>query len=121
MKIKYNCNKCPAYCCSYELIETTEKDIKRLAKTFELEHDQAKKRFTRFDKGSQTQVLRHRRDEHFGSVCRFLDKDSRQCTIYRSRPKICRDFPGTRRCGYYEFLKHERRTQDDPDWIATTR
>ena len=28
--------------------------------------------------------------------------------------------PGDGRCGYYDFLAFERRTQDDPEFIATT-
>ena len=41
-------------------------------------------------------------------------------TVYEARPAICRDFPGGRRCGYYDFLKFERHHQDDPDFIALT-
>lgn len=121
MKTHFNCNKCPAYCCSYDLIPTTDADIRRLAKHFGISNDQARRRFTRSDKDSDSRVLRHVEDEHFGTVCRFLDQDTRQCSIYKVRPRICRDFPGRPRCGYYEFLKFERRAQDDPDWIATTR
>ena len=50
----------------------------------------------------------------------FLDKETRNCTIYEGRPKICREFPTQKRCGYYEFLIWEREVQDDPDWVATT-
>ena len=32
----YNCNNCPAYCCSYEEIVITKSDIKRLASWFEI-------------------------------------------------------------------------------------
>ena len=39
-KIKYDCLKCTGYCCSYDRIEVSEKDIKRLAKHFGVtEHD----------------------------------------------------------------------------------
>jgi hypothetical protein len=50
----------------------------------------------------------------------FLDQETRACTIYEGRPKICREFPTQARCGYYEFLKFERDNQDDPNWVATT-
>ena len=65
-------------------------------------------------------VLRHQADDYFGSICRFLDAETRHCTVYKARPGICRDFPGTRRCGYWEFLKFERSSQEDPEYVATT-
>ena len=118
--LSYNCDRCPAYCCTYPRIEVKKRDLKRLAKHFELSFDQAKKRFTKkgHDKGEI--ILRHREDEHFATACMFLDPDSRNCTIYEARPKICRDFPGTRRCGYYDFLTFERRALEDPDHISVT-
>jgi hypothetical protein len=100
-------------------------DISRLAKHFKLTDAQATKRFTR--KGSKEegadkrpQVLRHQEDEHFGSICWFFDTEKRRCTIYEARPGICREYPGRKRCGYYEFLKFERDAQEDPDYIAIT-
>ena len=30
----YSCSKCPAYCCSYPLIEITKRDLARLARHF---------------------------------------------------------------------------------------
>ena len=39
---------------------------------------------------------------------------------YKARPAICRSYPGSGRCGYYDFLSFERRAQDDPEWVATT-
>ena len=61
-----------------------------------------------------------KKDEHFGTVCRFLDSETRNCTIYKARPKVCREFPGKGRCGYYEFLKFERDAQEDEEHIALT-
>ena len=50
----------------------------------------------------------------------FLDQEKRQCTIYDARPGVCRIFPESSRCGYYEFLKFEREQQGDPDYVALT-
>ena len=116
----YNCSKCPAYCCSYERITVTRADLKRLAKHFGLKFLDARRKLTKDGEERGERVLRHRSDEHFGSVCRFLDPETRRCTVYEARPRICRDFPGATSCGYYDFLKFERSAQDDPDWIATT-
>ena len=33
--------------------------------------------------------------------------------------EACRTYPGGR-CGYYDFLAFERRTQEDPEYISTT-
>ena len=46
-KIKYDCSKCPGYCCSYPRIEVKNSDLKRLARHFNLDVDKAEKRFTR--------------------------------------------------------------------------
>ena len=120
MSRKYNCNKCPAYCCSYARIIVTDKDIKRLAKHHGLSTQEARKKFTKKGEEPGERILRHQVDPHFTTICRFLDQKTRGCTIYEARPGICREFPGKGRCGYYDFLTFERRAQEDPDWISTT-
>ena len=50
----------------------------------------------------------------------LLDQEKRRCTVYEARPGVCRKYPDSNRCGYYDFLKFEREAQDDPNWIATT-
>lgn len=95
-------------------------DIKRLAKHFGLTVEQARRRFTKKGDEESPRVLRHKADDYYGTACRFLDSETRGCTIYEARPEICRDFPNRKRCGYYEFLKHERETQEDPEWVSTT-
>ncbi len=119
-KQKYDCLKCTAYCCTYTHIPTTKSDIKRLAKYFDVTEAQAKRKFTAKGDKETPRVLRHTEDEHFESSCMFLDPETRNCTIYEGRPKICRDFPTQKRCGYYDFLMFEREVQDDPNWVATT-
>ena len=116
----FNCARCSAYCCSYPVIELTKKDLRRLAKHFGLSLEAATKKFTKRNSSGKKRIMRHRDDEHFGTVCRFLDRETRRCTVYEARPQICQDFPGTRRCGYYDFLTFERRLLRDPEHIATT-
>lgn len=116
----YNCLKCVAYCCTYTHIPVTKRDVKRLAKHHDLTEAQAARQFTKKGDKENPRVLKHADDKHFGTACMFLDQKTRQCTIYESRPQICRDFPTQSRCGYYEFLKFEREVQDDPKWVATT-
>ena len=120
MKIKYDCLKCPAYCCSYDHIPTTKTDIKRLAKHFDVSYEKAERKFTKKGDKESPRVLRHTEDEHFTSTCMFLNKETRNCGIYSARPKICRDFPDEARCGYYDFLTFEREHQEDDEWVATT-
>jgi Fe-S-cluster containining protein len=112
----YNCSKCTAYCCSYDHIELSAKDLERLARHFGLSVRAATERFTkRVEDGDR--VLRHQKDHIFKSVCIFLDKEKRCCTIYDARPKVCRAYPYVNHCGYYYFLRFERRHSDDPEMI----
>ncbi len=120
LKPFYNCDRCPAYCCSYPRIVVGKRDLTRLAKHFEISEAAVREKYTKRGDEDGERVLRHKGDEHYGSVCRFLDSHTRRCTIYHARPGICREFPGGRRCGYYDFLKFERDAQDDPNFISTT-
>jgi len=115
---KYNCTKCPGYCCSYPLIAITKRDVERLGRHFGLDFETARAKFTKIDSGEKY-VLRRKADEHFGRICCFFDTDKRRCTIYEARPSTCRDYPG-KSCGYYEFLKFERSWQEDPKAVAST-
>lgn len=114
-KLSYDCLKCPAYCCSYDRISVEERDIRRLARHFDVDVETARARFTKMREGER--VLRHQKDKIYGSVCMFLDIKTRRCTIYNARPGVCHEYPDRPRCGYYEFLRWERRHQDDPEYI----
>jgi uncharacterized protein len=116
---QFNCSNCPAYCCTYDYIEVTDRDLRRLARHFELEPEEAESRFTKRSSDDEMRVMRHQKDRTFGSACRFLDLETRQCTIYDARPTICRTYPGTGRCGFYDFLCSERRSQEDPDYVPS--
>jgi len=115
-KLTYDCSKCPAYCCSYDHIEVTDSDLNRLAKHFDMTTKEAEKKFTKIVEKTD-RVLRHKDDEIYGTVCRFLDQETRRCTVYEARPKVCRTYPDRSRCGYYDFLKWERTFQDDEEFV----
>ena len=116
----YHCDKCPAFCCTYSEIEVTARDIERLARRFSLTAAQAEERFTKPDAKGKVRILRHRKDKVFDSTCMFLDQDKRRCTVYEARPGVCRKYPDSSRCGYYDFLRFEREQQGDPDLVALT-
>ena len=120
-RVRYDCSRCPGYCCSYPRIEVKAADVKRLAKHFDLTVEQAERRFTRLYKaeGGAERILRHQKDEIYGTVCRFFDTEERRCTIYTARPAVCRQYPNGSRCGYYEFIQFERKHQDDPNFIPS--
>ena len=125
MKPRYDCSSCPGYCCSYPRIELRGGDLKRLARHLGISKKKTRKRYCK-PAGSQETgedcigVLRHQEDEIFGTVCIFFDRKARSCGVYDARPRICRDYPGQKKCGYYEFLRFERKAQEDPDYIALT-
>lgn len=114
----YDCAKCPAYCCSYEQIDITRRDAKRLAQHLGMDVETFLARHTRVDEGLV--ILKHKRDSVYGSICQFLDSKTRRCTVYEARPHTCRDYPERPVCGYYEFLRWERRHQGDPEFVPTT-
>jgi Fe-S-cluster containining protein len=116
----FNCSRCPAYCCSYSRIPVQPSDVRRLARHLGVGPETAARKFTKKGEEPGEIILRHQPDKIFGTVCRFLDTDTRRCTVYDARPAICRTYPGTARCGYYDFLCFERRAQEDPEYIPTT-
>lgn len=118
LRLKYDCSKCPAYCCSYKRIDVNKIDLARLAKFFGITPEKAERKYTKIKEGDR--VLRHKKDKYYGTVCQFLDSETRKCTIYLARPAVCRQYPEENRCGYYEFLSWERDHQDDQDFVPLT-
>lgn len=119
LPVFYSCQRCPAFCCTYPQIETTKRDIKRLAKRFGISEEKARRKFTKKGVDKGTRVLRHRDDEIFDSACMFLDEETRGCTVYEHRPTPCREYPGAVRCGYYDFLSAERGRHEEDDLVIT--
>jgi Fe-S-cluster containining protein len=120
VRVKYSCDKCPAYCCTYSDIEVGKRDIARLARHFGIDYERAEERFTKMDPEKGVRLLRHRKDKIFDSTCMFLDQEKRRCGVYEARPGTCRKYPDSPRCGYYEFLKFEREQQGDEEYVALT-
>lgn len=119
-KTYYNCLDCPAYCCSvYERVQVTPRDVRRLATYFNVSEEIALARFTKtYEK---ERVLRRKADPVLGQACHFLNLETRRCTIYHARPAVCRQFPDTTRCAYYDLLKFERQQQGDPDALPLVK
>ncbi len=120
-KLGYDCSKCPAYCCTYDWILVTKRDVARLAAAFKVSYEEAEKKFTKYVEEYGHRVLRHRKDRVFKSRCMFLHPTSRKCSVYKHRPQTCRAFPEEKRCGYYDFLTWERNHQDDESFIPFER
>jgi uncharacterized protein len=118
-KKKYDCLKCPGYCCSYPVIEVKDRDAKRIAKHFGLSLQVAERKYFKSAHGYK-RVMRRKADKLFGKICQFFDTKARRCTIYEARPSTCREFPGDDNCGYWDFLAFERETQKDETYISTT-
>jgi Fe-S-cluster containining protein len=101
------------------VITVEKRDAERLARHLGLSVGEVERKYTRSAHGLK-RVMRRKKDEHFGRICRFFDTKRRNCTIYEARPRACRAYPTKPRCGYYDFLKFEREHQQDPDYVATT-
>jgi uncharacterized protein len=121
LPVLYSCDHCPAYCCSYEQILVEPSDMRRLGRRFGLTAEEASRKFTKPGYDDGTRILKHRRDRIYGTACMFLDRRTRRCTVYEHRPEVCRDFPGRRRCHYFEFLQHERKAQEDEALVVRAR
>jgi len=119
LRKSYDCAKCPGYCCSYPIIQLNKRDIERLARYFGISVREAKKKYT-VPREDEPMTMRRKADEHFGRICQFFDSEKRNCTIYEARPLACRGYPEVAHCGYYEFLKFERRLQEDKELVAST-
>ena len=118
LPVFYDCLNCPSYCCTYPRIPVTRRDIQRLAKHFDIDEQQARTDFTKPGWTSRERVMRHQPDEVYGTACRFLDLETRLCSVHKARPSVCRGHPDGPNCGYYTFLMSERRDQDDPTAVA---
>jgi Fe-S-cluster containining protein len=115
-RIHFDCSKCPAFCCSvYERVSVTKRDISRMAKYFKLTVEQTIRRHTKLH-GTE-RVLRRSADPILGESCKFLNRETRGCTIYHARPNVCREYPAKNRCAYYDLLTFERVQQGDPNVI----
>lgn len=118
--LKYDCDKCVAYCCSiYERVQVGPRDIRRLAAHFGVTPEVATARYTKLF--GKERILRRRADRLFGQACMFLNQDTRKCTIYDARPGTCRAFPTTSRCAYFDLIQFEREQQNDPDVIPLVK
>jgi len=115
-RVYFDCSKCPAFCCAiYERVEVKQRDLNRLAKFFGVSIETARRRYTKMHDGER--VLRRTKDTIFDEACMFLDRETRGCTIYHGRPKVCREYPARSRCSYYDLLQFERKQQGDPNVI----
>jgi hypothetical protein len=92
-------------------VQVTKRDINRLARHFDVDFETAVRRFTTTYNGER--ILRRKKDPIFGEACKFLDPETRRCTIYNARPLTCREFPARERCAYYDLLAFERNQQND--------
>jgi uncharacterized protein len=116
----YNCVECPAFCCSvYERVQVTRRDIRRLAKHFGVTEEVATARYTKMY--AKERVLRRKRDHLFGTACQFINPETRGCGIYNARPAVCREFPLTKRCAYWDLYQFEKDQQDDPETLPLVK
>ena len=52
-RIRFDCSKCPAFCCSvYERVQTNRRDVARLARHFGITYEQAERPYAGFARAS---------------------------------------------------------------------
>lgn len=109
---KFDCTDCVAFCCSGNFrVAVTAVEVARLSLRLGLGPAEFKSRYTT---DGATLVQKH--DEVFGKACVFLDLEARHCTIYSSRPDVCKVWPRPEhaapgaegRCGYYDLYAYVR-------------
>jgi len=96
--VRFKCHHC-SYCCTAVVCLPTPWDVIRIVRATEfLEFPTpeevsgvAKSDLTWLECKGQRYVMALRRDEKEG--CYFLDTKKRRCSIYESRPILCRLFP----------------------------
>ena len=89
-----DCMKC-ANCCKTTGPLFTDKDISKIAKHLSLKPSEFTEEYLQIDED---------KDYILKSVpCAFLGKDN-YCSIYKFRPKACREFPHTDRIKQYQLL-----------------
>ncbi len=91
-QVLFQCMNC-SECCrgeGYSLVD--QEDLQRIARSFGLSNPEAEARFTDPDpeKREGYRILKNTGPER---NCCFLDTSAHRCTIYESRPQICRTFP----------------------------
>lgn len=109
---KFDCTDCVAFCCSnvYQ-VSLTAVDVARLSFDGAMGPAEFKSRYT-----TDGFTLKQVPDPLFGTACVFLDQEARRCTIYNSRPAVCRVWPRPEhaapgaegRCGFYDLYAHLR-------------
>jgi Fe-S-cluster containining protein len=110
-EVLFDCIECPAFCCGfYGRVIVEDSDVERMAQELQIPFAEAEKRFTRTVDGER--LLRRRKDHLLGESCKFLHPKTRGCTIYSVRPEICRVYPNTQRCVYYDLWKFEQEQQE---------
>jgi Fe-S-cluster containining protein len=93
------CDSCAANCCTMP-VEIRLADLVRLGLVdpFEAEHEEPRLIARRLVKSRQVERYNHK-DGIFTMArrangdCRFLDAQSRRCTVYEQRPNTCRKHP----------------------------
>lgn len=98
--MKYNCNKCYAFCC---FLTEGLKLHKSEGIIYKEKYSDAS--VEDYDDG---QVIIRSIDSEFGKRCYFLNDDFR-CSVYDDRPQVCRWFDCDKVKNDVEFMKAKRK------------
>ncbi len=118
---RYNCLKCPGYCCSHSRIAVSEHDIARLAGTSKSRRNKlasvsriTTRRRTPTSKSCVTSAITFTNRSAASSI-----RTNAAARSTKARPNVCRKYPYGNSRGYYSFLKFEREHQADEEFIPS--
>jgi Fe-S-cluster containining protein len=75
---RFKCRRCGACCTEFEGVKVTKGEIKRFALP---------------EKERQATFMLFARATYMKQPCRFYDGADCKCSVYRMRPRTCREFP----------------------------
>ena len=96
--VRDHCNACWAHCCRLPL-EVSAQDLIRMGLATEEEcADSLKKVASKLKKSHVIESYRAKSqifviERKASGDCKYLDSKTRSCTVYDTRPRVCREFP----------------------------
>ena len=101
--MSYDCVACVGYCCAYPIIRVRSWDVSRLAKGLGIDSQEVIDKYIDLENSLTAFHMKRTPDPVLeADSCVFLDKETRQCTVYEHRPDGCREHPDSEICEWWD-------------------